>query len=419
MRPPPSARLALVPLTILALLAGGASPAVAASNCKAKLDKRSGLVLVSATVGNDPLWGQIEGAETRQFPTLNDCLSGGKLKRCPIQQSESVFEVAPPATCRVYVSDDTGEGCGAIIPGCTMGIRPFDNVFDAPLAPLMLSNASTDEAAAEFLSASGFAGVLVTQNGTGAALRVETNETAGSPAILSNHYGATNYAGWFENWNPANTSSAIFARSAGTNASIDAEVNHPTDADALFARTTSPSGGSYAGVFIGNVSISGSLSKGGGSFQIDHPLDPERKYLSHSFVESPDMMNVYNGNVTLGADGTAVVGFPDWFSALNRDFRYQLTPIGAPAVPYVAQEMSGNAFTIGGPPGLKVSWQVTGVRQDPWAEAHRIPVESPKPPEEIGTYIHPELYGHSRARGRDEVTRPIQPSPKPELEPER
>ncbi len=71
------------------------------------------------------------------------------------------------------------------------------------------------------------------------------------------------------------------------------------------------------------------MTKAGGSFRIDHPLDPEDKYLYHSFVESADMMNVYNGTVTLDGDGGARVRLPDWFEALNRDYRYQLTPIGA------------------------------------------------------------------------------------------
>ena len=80
----------------------------------------------------------------------------------------------------------------------------------------------------------------------------------------------------------------------------------------------------------GNLSISGNLSKGGGSFKIDHPLDPANKYLYHSFVESPDMMNIYNGLVTLGARGSAWITMPDYLQALNRDFRYQLTSIGRP-----------------------------------------------------------------------------------------
>ena len=153
-------------------------------------------------------------------------------------------------------------------------------------------------------------------------------------------------------------------------------------------------GSGYAASFDGDVNINGALSKGGGSFKIGDPLDPANKYLYHSFVESPDMMNVYNGNVVLDASGEAVVDFPEWFGVLNRDFRYQLTCIGGFAPVYVAEEISSNRFKIaGGRPGLKVSWQVTGIRQDAWANAHRIPVEEEKEPRLRGYYIHPELYG--------------------------
>lgn len=151
----------------------------------------------------------------------------------------------------------------------------------------------------------------------------------------------------------------------------------------------------------GNLTVTGNLSKGGGSFLIDHPLDPENKYLSHSFVESPDMMNVYNGNLTLDDNGTAFVELPDYFEALNRDFRYQLTPLGfaAPNL-HVASEIRGNRFKIaGGKPGMRVSWQVTGVRDDPYARMHRIRVEEAKPPAERGSLLHPAAYeGQQRVR---------------------
>jgi len=154
--------------------------------------------------------------------------------------------------------------------------------------------------------------------------------------------------------------------------------------------------GSYAGYFSGNVDVTGTLSKGGGSFKIDHPLDPANKYLYHSFVESPDMMNIYNGNVTTDSQGTAVVTLPDWFETLNRDFRYQLTVIGQFAQAIVAGEIANHQFSIQtDKPNVKVSWQVTGVRQDAWANAHRIPVEVEKNAQERGYYIHPELYGAS------------------------
>jgi hypothetical protein len=148
----------------------------------------------------------------------------------------------------------------------------------------------------------------------------------------------------------------------------------------------------------GNLNVSGTLTKGGGSFKIDHPLDPANKYLSHSFVESPDMMNIYNGNAVLDARGEAVIQLPDWFEALNRDFRYQLTCIGGFAPVYIASKIAGGQFRIGGgQPGLEVSWQVTGIRQDAYANAHRIPVEEEKPAAERGHYLHPDAFGQPDA----------------------
>jgi hypothetical protein len=140
----------------------------------------------------------------------------------------------------------------------------------------------------------------------------------------------------------------------------------------------------------GALKVVGSLSKGGGSFEIDHPLDPANKYLRHSFVESPDMMNVYNGNITTDRHGLAVVTLPSYFDALNKDFRYQLTAVGSFAQATVAREIHDNQFTIRtNKPDVKVSWQVTGVRHDAYAEQNRIQVEEDKAPRDRGHYLHP------------------------------
>jgi hypothetical protein len=189
---------------------------------------------------------------------------------------------------------------------------------------------------------------------------VEAKNISGGTALLAN----------------TNTGSAVLALS--------------TSGTAVFGATNTGT----AGEFFGNVDVEGTLSKSAGSFKIDHPLDPANKYLYHSFVESPDMMNIYNGNVTTDAQGDAVVNLPDWFEALNRDFRYQLTVMGQFAQAIIASKMSGHHFTIKtDKPNVEVSWQVTGIRHDAFADAHRIPVEQAKPDKERGSYLHPELFG--------------------------
>jgi hypothetical protein len=159
--------------------------------------------------------------------------------------------------------------------------------------------------------------------------------------------------------------------------------------------------GPYAGTFYGPVFVVGYLTKAGGGFKIDHPTDPANKYLSHSFVESPDMKNVYDGVVELSAKGEATVRLPNWFEALNRDFRYQLTAIGGPAPNlHIAQGVRRNTFKIaGGKHRMKVSWQVTGIRQDQWAEKNRVVVESKKPRVERGFYLHPEAHDKPEEKG--------------------
>ena len=195
--------------------------------------------------------------------------------------------------------------------------------------------------------------------------------------------GATGVSGSGDTW-------GVLGESSSPNGSGGGFGNSSTG-DALF--TYNQSGG-YAAFFDGDVDVDGNLSKAGGSFKIDHPLDPANKYLYHSFVESPDMMNIYNGNATTDASGSAVVTLPEWFETLNRDFRYQLTAIGQFSQAIVASKVANHQFTIKtDKPNVEVSWQVTGIRQDAWANAHRIPVEVKKAQADRGLYLHPELFG--------------------------
>jgi len=136
----------------------------------------------------------------------------------------------------------------------------------------------------------------------------------------------------------------------------------------------------------------GFLSKNAGSFTIDHPLDPEHKILNHYFVESPEMSNIYEGETVLDGSGRAEVILPDYFDALNRSPRIQLTGIGTSDV-YVVEKVKDNRFVIGGKPGADVYWMVTGSRKDPSAEIARIlmPVEQVKEGALAGQSLDDEL----------------------------
>ncbi len=149
-----------------------------------------------------------------------------------------------------------------------------------------------------------------------------------------------------------------------------------------------------AGTFSGNVNVTGTLTASVKNFRIDDPLDPANKYLVHASVESSEMMNIYSGNVTTDELGLATVKLPDWFDVENTDFRYQLTTIGRDAHAWIAQEVGNGQFQIAtNATRVKVSWQITAVRQDAYAKANPLIVEPEKPANEKGRYIHPELYG--------------------------
>jgi hypothetical protein len=184
--------------------------------------------------------------------------------------------------------------------------------------------------------------------------------------------------------------------------------NGSTEGDGIDAYPGDPSdSGSYAGYFVGNVWVTGAITAGTKDFKIDHPQDPENKYLVHASVESSEMMNIYTGNVTTDGTGSATVRLPKWFESLNGDFRYQLTAIGQFAQAIVANEINQNQFSIRtDKPNVKVSWQVTAVRHDAYAKAHPMVVEEAKEAKLRGFYIHPELYGAPADKQIDRARHP-------------
>src|SRR5262249_4097207 len=149
-------------------------------------------------------------------------------------------------------------------------------------------------------------------------------------------YGHANSATAYgvEAHNDASSGIAMYVNGHGTGVYAETGLGSAVSAHAtaggyaIYGSNGGSNTSGYAGYFQGRVNVAGNLSKSGGSFKIDHPLDPANKYLYHSFVESPDMKNIYDGVVTLDDKGGATITLPDWFEALNKDFRYQLTCIG-------------------------------------------------------------------------------------------
>ena len=134
----------------------------------------------------------------------------------------------------------------------------------------------------------------------------------------------------------------------------------------------------------------------------------------HSFVESPEMMNIYSGNITTDSDSTAVVKLPDYFQAANKDFKYQLTVIGKFAQAIVFEEINNNSFVVKtSEANIKVSWQVITVRADKYADKNRIIPEQDKI--EKGTLLHPELFNQDDQKSEFNKQRSKRPTIEPIL----
>lgn len=124
----------------------------------------------------------------------------------------------------------------------------------------------------------------------------------------------------------------------------------------------------------GSLVVPGALSKGSGTFLIDHPLDPFNKNLRHGFVESTEYVNIYRGMVDLvdgrmTVDIDAAFGMTDGtFAALNADVMVSsLQNQYGPHRVWVEAPADSGKFTIiceDPESTATISWMVTGRRND-------------------------------------------------------
>jgi hypothetical protein len=227
-------------------------------------------------------------------------------------------------------------------------------------------------------------------------LVVESNNAPTTTSIVRNVVSAANGS--------TSENQAFFARPSGTGGSTNigyfVTANSSTTGTnyGVYSYATSGSN-NYAGYFLGTLyATTGTF--GTKPFMIDHPLDPENKYLRHSSIESPDMMNIYNGNITTDANGYATVTMPNYFEALNEDFKYQLTVIGTFAQAIIKEELQQNKFVIQtNQPHVKVSWQVSGIRHDAVAKKFPIIVEEEKLAKDKGKYMEPAAFNQPEEKG--------------------
>ena len=315
-----------------------------------------------------------------------------------IEENGSTINIAGSASLTGPISASTTSSSSAAVVG-------YDNTSGGSAA---VSGTSTNGTGVVATGITGLLGTGAGEDGVGVSASgnfgvYANGNAAGVYGVSANSTGvigtSTNYIGVYGS---GGSTGVTGVSSSGPGVVAQSDTAWAMDAYGTSTATgvLAGSASGWAAWFNGNVDVDGNLSKAGGSFKIDHPLDPANKYLYHSFVESPDMMNIYNGNVITDAQGDAVVPLPDWFETLNRDFRYQLTVIGQFAQAIVASEIADGRFSIKtDKPNVKVSWQVTGIRQDAWANAHRIPVEQQKPELERGFYLHPDLYGAPEEKG--------------------
>lgn len=156
--------------------------------------------------------------------------------------------------------------------------------------------------------------------------------------------------------------------------------------------------GSVPGAY--GVFSNGELGSSGlKTFLIDHPADPENKMLKHFSVESNEVLNIYRGTVVCDENGEAFIQLPDYYDLINIEPSYQLTPIGAYAPVYIKDELSKGSFSIAGAePGMKVSWTLTSVRNDPYLQKfpEKREVVIDKTERTKGKYFMPHLYGASK-----------------------
>ncbi len=307
--------------------------------------------------------------------------------------ADGVVTLRTDGSERIRVDRDGNVGIGISSPRNRLEVR--DNVASDPVVYVENSYTGTGYSYGISCTARSTQGVAL--RGDGHVGVYGSTDDVNGLGLFGDAYGAGSVGGYLRSYGDGGKGvhGAAYAASGMTYG--------------VYGEADSPQG--YGVYSVGRFAATGTKS-----FQIDHPLDPENKMLNHYCAEGPEPLNIYSGTAVLDPDGASWIDLPAYFEALNRDFRYLLTPIGS-AMPnlHVAAEVSGNRFRIaGGAAGQRVSWQVSATRNDAWIRANGAPVEQDKPADWRGKYVAPAAFGKPIESGvQAPRARPIAPTSEP------
>lgn len=285
-------------------------------------------------------------------------------------------------------------------------------------------NATGNVAVAGFGSQTGVLGQAANRGMSGTATGTHGIGVAGFGSD-----GGQSNGGYFRTFSSGTNSAGIFAEAAlasGTTYGVWGQ-NVSTSGYGTIGIATATSGTTY-GIYGRTTSTAGWAvyadgkfgASGTKSFRIDHPLDPENKYLLHYSAESPMPQNFYVGNVVTDSKGYGWVELPDYFEEINTNFKYQLTVVDGEntddfVMAKVALKIKNGRFLVRtNAPNVEVSWRVDADRNDLWARNNMPKEVEEKVGSEIGKYQYPEFYGQPASKKILNLeSKSIRPSVKP------
>lgn len=307
--------------------------------------------------------------------------------------------------------DEGGAGAGRIITVDAGEVEMTTSTPNGIALRTTLSNTGVAHIANSTNAANGFSAIQASTNSGSNLASAITGSSSGLAYGVSGQVeaGATGAAGVYGNNLRTNGGHGVYG--IGVNGVVG-ESNYQAGFG-IYGRNydaITPTGNGVGTYGLGYVGVWGDINPGGAfavyangdlgasgvkTFSIDHPTDPENKYLRHFSMESDEVLNVYRGVALFNAQGEAIVTLPNYAKEINMNYSYQLTPIGQYAPLYIKEKVENGQFVIaGGASGMEVSWIVHAERNDAYLQKfpEKRQVELEKESWNKGKYLRPELY---------------------------